>query len=68
MAVATRRRGEDHQAKIGVFGQGKAKRQFGHACKLFIKEQSQSMRPRWIAVGRAGGKHLVDLLGSWIVA
>ncbi len=68
MAVATRRRGEDHQAKIGVFGQGKAKRQFGHARKLAIKEQSQPLRPCWIAGGRAGAKHLVDLFWPWVVA
>lgn len=68
MALAPRRGGKDHQAKIGVFGQGKAERQLGHACKLAIKKQPQTMRPRRIAVGRAGCENFVDLFCPRVVS
>lgn len=68
MALASGKRRKDHQAKIGIFGQRKAKRQFCHAGQLAIQKQPQAVRTRWVAVGRAGGEDIVNLFWSGVLA
>lgn len=68
MPLPPRGGSKNHQAKIGIFGQRKAKRQFGHTGQVAVQKKPQPMGTRRIAAGWGGGEHLVNLVWAGILA